>query len=299
MTAWELALVVPAAIAGSLTLLAAGRLQSEGKFLLATLVSQGSCLPLLLAALVAILWSGLGDGPVLVLFALGLAVIAAWSWTELLSRRAAAPEAPFPWHEALAITGMCGAAVLFFNLERLAIPLLLPPRDLAHFAVLAALVIAPFRMLQFGVGRTLVPRLRDAPTAAARRRLLRHEAGVVGGVALAAGAVLAVATPLVEAWVLGGKYATPPLLLAIVILAGAVKLANAFAQAAVQAAGDLRTLRRANHASWASLGLATLAGTIGAASGLTGLIAGTTLGAALQAGIMLALVAPRLRDPSV
>ncbi|WP_418159613.1 hypothetical protein [Benzoatithermus flavus] len=295
MTPGIVALIVPGAVAGSLTLLASARLQSERRFLLSTMISQGAGLPLLAAAFSALLAGGIDPRSVLVLFVLGLMGLAAWSWAYLLSRPPSATAVPFHWREALAITGISGLAILFFNLERLAIPLLLPGQDLAHFAVLAAIVIAPFRMLQFGVGRTLVPHLRDAATAAERRRLLLHEALLVGGIALLAGVILAFATPWVEAWVLGGKYATPPLLLAVVILAGLGKLFGAFAHAAMQGLASERTIWLGNFVGWACLGLAVVAGIMGAHWGLAGLVAGTTAGAFCQAGLMLCLVTPQLR----
>ena len=291
----DLALIVPGMVAGGLALLASARFQSEKKYLLSTAVSQGSNLPLLLAAMLATL-SGAGDrGLVLGIFTLGLGIVAAWSWAALLRCQRPTAAKRIDWREALAVTGIAGLLIIFSNLERFVIPLMLQAEDLAHFAVLAALIIAPFRMLQIGVGRTMVPRLRDAATAVQRRRLLLHETLLVGAVALTAGLVLACAVPIVEMWVLDGKYRTGPLLLAIITLAGCAKLFSSLATAAVSALADARGIYLANVTGWLALGLAILAASLGSRWGLSGLVAGIMLTTFCQAGLTLVWALPWLR----
>jgi len=58
---------------------------------------------------------------------------------------------------------------------------------LATFAVLATVAGSPFSMLYQAVGYTLVPRLRNAPDANQRRRVLAVESGVIAGTCLVAG----------------------------------------------------------------------------------------------------------------
>ena len=49
-----------------------------------------------------------------------------------------------------------------------------------------------------GVGYSLLPRLRAATSVVERRRLMAHEARLVGGIALLGSASIFVLTPLVE-----------------------------------------------------------------------------------------------------
>jgi hypothetical protein len=167
-----------AALAGSLLLgataygvgiLAAAKLQSEGRFVLATLVAQAPS-PLLLGAALLLAGVGLaGAAPVAGLFAAGLAVVAAAAWRRLLA--AAGPTPPayrVDWSESLALAGLGAMSALAAAFERLAIPLALSDRALAEFGVLAALVVGPLRMLQLATQRTLTPRLRDAGSPPAR-----------------------------------------------------------------------------------------------------------------------------------
>jgi hypothetical protein len=112
--------------------------------------------------------------------------------------------------------------------ERLVIPLALPQGALAEFAVLAALVIAPMRMLQMAVQRTLTPRLRDATSAAARRHLLLQEVGLAAGLVAVLSLALWYAAPLAVSLLLGGKYSFAPALILAALVSGAVRAVNGF-----------------------------------------------------------------------
>ena len=57
-----------------------------------------------------------------------------------------------------------------------------------------------FRVLQMGVGFSLMPRLRAAPSVLERRRLLFREARLVASLALLGSLVIWVATPRIEEW---------------------------------------------------------------------------------------------------
>jgi hypothetical protein len=85
--------------------------------------------------------------------------------------------------------------------ERLLIPHLLPLHDLATYGILAAIVGSLFRVVQMGVGYSLLPRLRAAPGVLERRRLVAQETRLVilsvisrlGWIAVAVAAVAAIA----------------------------------------------------------------------------------------------------------
>ena len=63
---------------------------------------------------------------------------------------------------SLALAGLAASGLLLVQLERLVLPHLLPLSDLALYGVLGAIAGSLFRVLQMGVGFSLLPRLRAA-----------------------------------------------------------------------------------------------------------------------------------------
>jgi Na+-driven multidrug efflux pump len=149
-----------------------------------------------------------------------------------------------------------------------------------------------------GVGFSLLPRLRAAPTVIERRRLIFHEAQLVGGIALLGSAAIFVLTPLVERWVLYGKYHLPASLVLAAIFSGVAKILNAFTKGVATALVDPRELSLVNLAGWVSVALSVVAGYFGARWGLAGVIYGVGLGWFLRAIVSLAVVVRHLRVPS-
>ena len=184
------------------------------------------------------------------------------------------------------------------QLERLILPHVLPISDLALYGVLGAIAGSLFRVLQMGVGFSLLPRLRAAPTVIERRRLIFHEAQLVGGIALLGSAAIFVLTPLVERWVLHGKYHLPATLVVAAIFSGVAKILNAFTKGVATALVDPRELSLVNLAGWVSVALSVVAGYFGARWGLAGVIYGVGLGWFLRAIVSFAVVVRHLRIPS-
>src|SRR6185436_16133469 len=94
------------------------------------------------------------------------------------------------WSEALSLAGMDASGLLLVQLDRLLIARLLSLGELATYGVLAAIVGSLFRVLQMGVGYTLIPRLRSATSVMERRRLISHEAKLVSAVVIAGSVVI-------------------------------------------------------------------------------------------------------------
>ncbi len=117
----------------------------------------------------------------LVIAGLGFLLAALSGWIVLFRERAMKParETWFPWTEAFSFAGLNAAGLVLIQLERLVIPHVLPLSDLATYGVLAAIAGSLFRVLQMGVGYTLLPRLRVASNvlAAAAADRARGQAG--------------------------------------------------------------------------------------------------------------------------
>ena len=179
------------------------------------------------------------EAPLLV-WTLGFVATAAAGMVGALPRAAAKPSRSIevPWGEALAIAGLSAAGLLLVQLERLLIPHLLPLTDLATYGVLAAIVGSLFRVLQMGVGYSLLPRLRAAADVPERRRLIAHEARLVVAIVLLGSAAIWIVTPLVERWFLAGKYHLSGALVLAALVSGVAKIMNGFAQSTVSALAD-------------------------------------------------------------
>lgn len=294
------AMVLVSTMAGGALLVAAGQFQSEQRFGLSLTINQSPNIMLLLAALWVVLAGGHAAGPPLLVWTLGFVVTAVFGWSVLFRERHAKPDRSieFGWSESVAIAGLAAAGLLLIQLERLLLPHLLPLEDLATYGVLAAIVGSLFRVLQMGVGYSLLPRLRAAPGVPERRRLIAKEMRLVLAVAVAGSAAIWMATPLVERWFLDGKYHLSATLILAALVTGVAKILNGFAQSAVSALADARELTMMSMLGWGAVAVAVLGAVAGARWGLPGVIYGVGLGWLLRALGALYLTARHLRLPA-
>jgi O-antigen/teichoic acid export membrane protein len=287
-------------MAGGAVLVAGGQFQSEQRFGISLALNQSPNLILLLsAAWVLASGSRRAETP-LAVWTTGFLVASAAGWWLLFRERHAKPHrsVEFAWSEALAIAGLAAAGLLLIQLERLLLPHLLPLEDLATYGVLAAIAGSLFRVLQMGVGYSLLPRLRAAPGVLERRRLLFKEARLVVAVAALGSLVIWVATPRIEELFLGGKYHLSAALVLAAVVTGVAKVLNGFAQSAVSALAEPRELSLVSVLGWVSVVVAVLGAVAGARWGLPGVIYGVGLGWVMRASVGLALAARHLRLPA-
>jgi hypothetical protein len=225
---------------------------------------------------------------------------AVWGWTVLFRERHAKPDrsAEFPWSESLSYAGVQATGLLLVQLERLVLPHVLPLHDLATYGVLAAIAGSLFRVLQMGVGFTLVPRLRAATDVRQRRRLVAREARQVGMVVLLGSVAIWLATPIVEHWFLAGKYHLANSLVLATVVSGVAKIFNAFTKSAASALASPRELSFVNLTGWVAVAIGILAAVVGARWGLAGVIYGVALGWAVRAVSALYVTARHLRLPT-
>jgi O-antigen/teichoic acid export membrane protein len=294
------ALLLISTIAGGAMVVASAQLQSDQRFGLSLALVQSPNIVLLLAALVVVTVHGSSARLPLLIGTAGLIAAALYGWSILSRRREDTPqhERALPWGEALSYAGLQASGLFLIQLDRLVIPHVLPIRDLATFGVLSAIAGSLFRILQMGVGYTLLPRLRAAADVPARRRLIAHEARLVGAIALLGSAFIWLVTPLVERWFLAGKYHLAGSLVLAAIVVGIAKILNAFSKATVSALGDARELTLVNLTGWVSVAIAIAAGLLGAHWGLAGVIYGVGLGWILRGLAALYLTMRHLRLPA-
>lgn len=287
-----LLLLVVSIIAGAAGLLAAAHYQRKQRFGASLRLTQGPNFLVLLAALVPSAIHLERAWVACLVVALVYVAFAASGWKRLLTERGEAQRAsaPFTWHEGLTIVGGQAAQILMIQLERLVIPMLLAIADLATFAVLAAIVGSPFRILQQGVGHTLLPRLRAATSSRERNRLLLIEGATVTFVMALTCALVWLVTPLLVDWLLEGRYTLAPALVLAALISGLAKVLTAFGSTIVGAIGSTKALHGLTVLSWGGVALGLAGAVIGARWGLIGLVYGIGVGWLAQglAGLILA-----------
>lgn len=295
-----LAILVVSTIAGGAMVVASAQFQSDQRFGLSLALIQSPNVVLLLAAVVVVAVHGTEAWLPLLIATVGFIAAGLYGWQVLFRERHGKPQEThlIHWGEAFAFAGMQASGLVLIQLDRLVIPNVLPIQDLATFGVLAAIAGSLFRVLQMGVGYTLFPRLRAAMDVPARRRLIAHEAQLVGAIVLLGSAFIWVVTPLIERWFLAGKYHLAGSLVLAAIVAGIAKVLNSFSKATVSALGDARELTLVNLAGWASVGVAVPAAVFAARWGLVGVIYGVGLGWLLRALAAFYLTMRHLRFPA-
>ena len=224
---------------------------------------------------------------------------AGWGWKVLLRERRGTPQGAttFRWSEALSFAGLSASGLLLVQLERLVIPHVLPVADLALYGVLGAIVGSLFRVLQMGVGFSLLPRLRAAGSVQERRRLVAHEGRLVGTIVVGGSAFIWFLAPVVERWFLAGKYHLAASLVLAAIISGVGKIANAFTKSIASALAEPRELSLVNAGGWISVATSIGGALVGARWGLAGLIYGVALGWFLRAAFAAVLMVRHLRLP--
>lgn len=219
-------------VSGGLTLVAAASFQSRQSFLVSLSLTQAANLVLLAAAVSAVAVNSPSMTLPLACFVGGYICSSILGWGALLhsDRVVGERSSRFGWVEPLSYAGVSAAGLVLSTLERLMVPKVLSLEDLATFGVLAAVVIAPFRMLQLGIGYTLLPRLRAAASFAERRRLVRDEAIVMGLVVLGGAIAAYFLAPLAVDLMLAGKYELHRELLLAGLLTSMLRAASGFAK---------------------------------------------------------------------
>lgn len=293
---WLSALVVGAVVlTGGMTLLAQAGLKRAQLFARAALLSQAGNLTLLLA--VAAMAAGAGRTawfPTAAVAALlAVTAVLAWRWLRV-HRPSGRPLRAALWRDGVQFASVTVAAEVLIQMERLLIPTLLTLEDLALFAVIAAVAIAPFRMLERGIETTFTARLRAAPDLSARRALLRREARLVLLLGAAGSFVVLLLGRPIAMLVLGLEAAVSDGLLLAAAGGGMARLFAAAAGSTAAACCTGRELRFVNLGAWLALAVAAAAGHALAGLGLAGLVAGVACGWLVRGATALLAAKPHL-----
>jgi hypothetical protein len=301
LSAGMAALLLAGTTAGGLMLVVSAKFQSQQRFAVSLALVQSPNLLLLIGALATMAAGSRTADLSFVILTAGLGLAAGIGWALALRDRptaTAAVPSTVPWGEALVLAGVSAAGMLFVQLERLVIPHVLSVADLALFGVLGAIAGSIFRLLQMGVGFSLLPRLRAAATVLERRQLMARELRLALAIAALGAAAVLVLTPLIERWFLAGKYHLSMGLLVAALFSGIAKIAHAFSRAAATALATPRELKFVNWAGWLSAAFAIGAAIVAAPWGLTGVVYGIGFGWLAWAVMSLVVISHHLRLPA-
>ncbi|HEY7889267.1 MAG TPA: oligosaccharide flippase family protein [Steroidobacteraceae bacterium] len=225
-----------------------------------------------------------------------LAAVAVW-W--LVRRHEGAGDAQAsPWGlrwESMSLLSVqaCGSA--FMQLERLLLGPIVGLHDLAVYSVLAALVSSPFRLLQSAVQFTLIPTLRVAAGARARRAKVAREAALVFVTVAAGSGVIWVLAPPLARWLTAGRYDLSHALIAATLISGFLKVLSGFTTAVVVSCGEERRLRHLTFVCWGSLAIGVAGAFFMGAWGLVAVLYGISAGWLIRCLCTAWLALPFLR----
>lgn len=230
-----------------------------------------------------------------------LAILGAAALWWLVSRRAGRGDIqPRAWGmrwEAMSLLSVQACSSAFMQLERLLLGPVVGLHDLAVYSVLAALVSSPFRLLQAAVQFTLIPTLRVAGDAHARRAKVAREAGLVF-VTVAAGSVaIWVLAPPIARWMTAGRYDLSHALIVATLISGFLKVSSGFTTAVVVSCGEERRLRILSFASWGAIVISVAGAFLTRQWGLVGVLYGISAGWLVRCVLTGWLAFPFLRPP--
>ena len=300
---------LPASLAASVALItlalglaqsAGGHFQGQQRLRTAVWVVQLLNGALVLVAVLATALRLRSAGVVCLLIA-AVALLAAAAVWRLVRRRAGRGEhQPGPWglrREALSLWIVQACSAAFMQLERLLLGPIVGLHDLAVYSVLAALVSSPFRLLQAAVQFTLIPTLRIAADARARRAKIAREAALVF-LTIAAGSVaIWVLAPPLARWLVAGRYVLSHALIAATLVSGFLKVASGFMTAVVVSCARERRLRVLSIVGWGSIGISVAGAFCAGRWGLVGVLYGISAGWLVRCLCTAWLALPYLREP--
>lgn len=297
-----LACILVAAVASSFNRFGTALLQTQQRFGFSLLLGQVHNYVLLLAVPLLVLLGTDQALPIAMMIATSYLITSTIGWRASSKTRLGTGEAP-PLRnfvrESIAGFGILLATQVLWQLERLVIPRTLSMEDLATFAVVAAIAGSPFRMLQIGVGHTLLPGLRACQSRRAVNALMKHEGMIILGAAAASVLAVMIVTPWIAEHFLQGRYDISAALLLAVVVTGLVKVINGFVSAIVQAFGSTRALAVFNVMTWAGLIAGVACAAYAARYGVVGVVYGVGVAwlAMTIAAAVLAVLALRAWSP--
>ena len=205
---------------------------------------------------------------------------------------------PFRFIEAIPLLGIVAAGAALVQAERLLIPFVLSLEELATFAVLTSVAIAPFRVLSAGIVASLTQQLRGLHTLQERRELLAREIRIFAVLSGISALIVCTIAPPVANIFTGGRYGVGIGLCLAACVNGIVKILQAVPRAVATGIGTAADLHRVNVSMWLCV-LGTILGALFCAPwGLSTFMLGAATGSGLGTLPALLMVRKKLSLPT-
>ena len=273
------AILFTSVLTGGLAFSAIPKLQRRRNFVGAAYIAQSSAIWMSLAALVMLTgFAGTSWFP-LILITAGFIVSCIVSFKTLVSHRHTDTIAkPRMWKEAMHFWGIALSSELMSQLERLLIPFLLDIKAVGSFAVVAAVAIAPYRVIELATATTLVTRLQSAKSAKSRMQVFYRESLLLIPISVGGGAVLLFAGLPICEFVRPDVDDITYTVLAMGAFSGFCRVLTSLSRSVASAFCTPRELALVNGSSWFAIAAGVLAAWALADYGLAGVILGFSIG---------------------
>jgi hypothetical protein len=281
-----LAVIGGTVLIGSTALASTAGLQRQHRFRRASLVSQSANFGLLAVAMLMVFGIGRSASAPAIGAATALVLTGTLAWRSVLRKPPVGQALGWGmWSQGLNFGSLALSAEVFAQIDRFLIPVLLGYDQLAVYAVVAAVALAPFRMLEMGALTTLGPRLRTV-NGTQRLKMLLADLLLLAVLAALAGVFLLLIGHYICEWVMPDQVFTRDLIIAVVV-SGFARVLVALSQGTVVAWASQGDLHWLQGLSWLSLGFSALAAWYLSRYGLAGVIYGVASGWMLKAGLTL------------
>jgi hypothetical protein len=271
-------LILVSVTSGGTALLATPTFQREQMFVRSVLLYQSANFALMLAAFQMLLGVGRNQWFAVGVTAAWFTVLVAPLWAWLLRRSREGSHLSWAHlHDVAHFFGVALSIQLMIQLERLVIPVVLDVEDLARFAVVAALALSPYRLLEMGTLSTLAARMRVIGSVASRRHLAKRETLTMLGLCVIAAVPILAFGPRISQ-LIAPDIAVGRGLLGLAVASGIVRVVGAQGRAIASAFAEPADLRLLNITGWLTVAFGALGGFALARWGLMGVMCGVSLG---------------------
>ena len=273
------AILFASVLSGGLAFSAIPKLQRRRNFVGAAFVSQSAAFWMLIAAMIMDLGFERSSTFPITLITIGFIVSCIVFFKPLVSCRSTdVPAKPRLWKEAAHFWGIALSSELMSQLERLLIPFLLDIKSVGSFAVVAAVAIAPYRVIELATATTLVARLQSAPNASKRMSVFLREAMLLIPVSVGGGVVILFAGLPICEFVRPDVNDITYAVLAMGAFSGFCRVLTSLSRSVASAFCSPRELGLVNGSAWLAIAAGVLAAWMLADYGLAGVILGFAIG---------------------
>jgi O-antigen/teichoic acid export membrane protein len=200
--------------------------------------------------------------------------------------------------DRLSLAGLGAAAMLLAQIERFLIPRVLTFEDLALFAAVASLAVAPLKLLTAVSKFYLIPLVVAADTSKKLLNVIFHQGIALGTLAFVACLVVLTISPWLWDRILPATYNVDNALVLAILAIGVVRLYVGIVITVLSGASNTTALFISNVCAWICLGISATVATLYSHGQLTTFIWILAIGIACYGVAATALLVSTIRSPN-